>query len=68
MTDKSDIHEYITDMCGVHGFHIYQDVWRPVIEEDLYVYEAKEDNLKDRYVTAKLLKISRENFYGLLKI
>jgi len=42
--------EYVTDAC-VRGFHIYQDVWRPVMGEELPC-ETEEDNDKDRYAVA----------------
>jgi len=42
--------EFITDTC-VRGFHVYQDVWRPAIGEELRC-ERDEDNDKDRYAVA----------------
>ena len=40
----------LTGTC-VHGFHVYQDVWRPAIGEELRC-ERDEDNDKDRYAVA----------------
>ena len=34
-------------MC-VHGFHVYQDIWRPVIGKELRC-QREEDNPRDPY-------------------
>ena len=43
--------KYITEMC-VRGFHAYQNVWRPIIVQELKC-ERDEDNNKDRFVIVK---------------
>ena len=42
--------EEFNDTC-VHGFHIYKDVWRPVIGEELRC-QREEDNPRDPYAVA----------------
>ena len=41
---------YETDSC-VRGFHINQDIWTPVIGEEL-LCEREEGNPNDRYVNS----------------
>ena len=43
---------YETDSC-VRGFHIYQDIWTPVIGEEL-LCEREEGNPNDRYAVSVL--------------
>ena len=42
--------EEFNDMC-VRGFHVYKDVWRPVIDEELRC-QREEDNPRDPYAVA----------------
>ena len=42
--------EEFNDTC-VHGFHVYKDVWRPVIGEELR-YQREEYNPRDPYAVA----------------
>ena len=43
---------YETASC-VRGFHIYQDIWTPVIREEL-LCEREEGNSNDRYAVSVL--------------
>jgi len=43
---------YETNSC-VRGYHVYQDIWTPVIGEQL-VCEREEDNPTDRYAVVVL--------------
>jgi len=45
VSNDLEMDEFITDMC-VHGFYVYQDVWRPAIGQELRC-ERDEDNDKD---------------------
>lgn len=38
-------------LCGLGGFHVYQDIWKPVIEETLYCIHERNNN-HDRYAIA----------------
>ena len=42
--------EEFNDTC-VRGFHVYKDVWRPVIGEELRC-QREEDNPRDPYAVA----------------
>ena len=37
--------------CGLRGFHVYQDIWKPVIGETLHCIH-KRNNIHDRYAIA----------------
>ena len=41
--------EFETD-SSVHGYHVYQDNWTPVIGERLINCEREEGNPRDRHV------------------
>ena len=42
--------EIVVDSC-VHGFHIYQEIWTPVIGECLHC-KRERDNAEDRHAVA----------------
>ena len=44
--------EFETD-SSVHGYHVYQDNWTPVIGERLNC-EREEENPRDRYAVAAM--------------
>lgn len=37
--------------CGLRGFHVYQDIWKPVIGETLHCIHER-NNIHDRYAIA----------------
>ena len=37
--------------CGLQGFHVYQDIWKPVIGETLHCIHER-NNIHDRYAIA----------------
>ena len=41
----------MTRVCVRRGFHVYKDVWRPVIGEELRC-QREEDNPRDPYAVA----------------
>ena len=38
-------------LCGIRGFHIYKEVWRPILRERLNLSHERK-NLHDRYAIA----------------
>ena len=38
-------------LCGFHGFHVYKEVWKPILGERLNLSHERK-NLHDRYVIA----------------
>ena len=53
--------EEFNDTC-VRGFHVYEDVWRPVIGEELRC-QREEDNTRDPY--AVVVTKSRTGVVGV---
>ena len=50
-TSKRNDSMRTTFPCGLRGFHVYQDIWRPVIGETLHcIHERNNDH--DRYAIA----------------
>ena len=41
----------ISFRCGLRGFHVYQDIWKPVIGETFHCIQEK-NNIHDRYAVA----------------
>ena len=42
---------FVMVLCVIRRYHVYKEVWRPKIEEDL-VYFTEEENVHDRKAVA----------------
>ena len=38
-------------LCGIHGFHVYKEVWKPILKERLNLSHERK-NIHDRYAIA----------------
>ena len=50
--------------CGLRGFHVYQDIWKPVIGETLHcIHERNNDH--DRYAIAATKRLYLIQLWGI---
>lgn len=51
MASESESISKFTFMCGLRGFHVYQEIWRPIVGEILQCCNER-NNIHDRYAIA----------------